>query len=259
MSVKLNTRVEGAGPPVLLLHAVGIDLTFLDAVAAKLATEFAVMRADLRGHGKSPFAASPNGLMDYADDVHALLDETGFGPCAVVGFAFGGMVAQALAVKYPQDATALLIASCPSAHTPETAAMVKQRGADALRDGIGSILDVTMRRWFNDPFVDAGGDRAVRERLLSTDVRGWADAWTAMGSIDTASRLKEINVPTMCLVGEFDKSSPPPVLKGTADLIPGARFHVIPGAPHMPFIEQPDETARVVGDFLRDTIKPADA
>jgi pimeloyl-ACP methyl ester carboxylesterase len=56
------------------------------------------------------------------------------------------------------------------------------------------------------------------------------------------------------MVGELDKSSPPPVVRKIADAIPGARFAVIPGAPHMPFIEQPAETARVVGSFLREAL-----
>jgi 3-oxoadipate enol-lactonase len=75
-----------------------------------------------------------------------------------------------------------------------------------------------------------------------------------MATIDTAPRLREITVPALCLVGEFDKSSPPPVVQRIADAIPGARFAVIPGAPHMPFIEQPAETARVVGGFLREAL-----
>lgn len=254
MTVRLHHRIEGAGPRVLLLHAVGIDLTFLDAVAGKLAADFTVLRADLRGHGRSPHEPATD-LETYADDVHALLTELNFAPCAVAGFAFGGMVTQALAVKYPQDVTAIMIASCPSAQTPESAKLVAQRGVDARRDGIGSILDVTMRRWFNDDFVDRGGDAAVRKRLLTTNVDGWADAWTAMATISTAPRLKEINVPALCLVGEKDKSSPPPVVKTIADAIPGARFAVIPGGPHMPFIEQPDETARVVGGFLKEAIR----
>ncbi len=253
MTVKLHHRIDGNGPRVFLLHAVGIDLTFFDAVAESLAKEFTVLRADLRGHGRSPYAPAA-GLADYADDVHALLTDLHFAPCAVAGFAFGGMVTQALAVKYPQDMRAICIASCPSAQTPESAGIVAQRGADAKRDGIGSILDVTMRRWFNDTFVDAGGDAAVRERLLTTDVNGWADAWNAMATIDTEPRLREIEVPALCLVGEFDKSSPPPVVRRIADAIPGARFAVIPGAPHMPFIEQPAETARVVGGFLREAL-----
>lgn len=254
MTVKLNHRIDGKGPHVLLLHAVGVDLTLLDAVAAKLADDFTVLRADLRGHGQSPYAPAAH-LEDYADDVHALLAELSFAPCAVAGFAFGGMVTQALAVKYPQDVRALVISSCTSAQTPESAKAVAARGTDARRDGIASLLDVTMQRWLNDDFRLRGGDAATRERLLSTDVRGWADAWHAMATIDTAPRLKDIKVPTLCLVGEFDKSTPPPIMQAIADRIPGSRYTVMPGGPHMLFIEQPEETSHVVGAFLKDALR----
>src|SRR4051812_41435371 len=102
MAVELNHRIDGSGPHVLLLHAVGMDSTFLEALAAILAKDFSILRADLRGHGASPYMPSA-GLEDYADDVHALLEKLSFAPCAVAGFAMGGMVAQALAVKFPRD------------------------------------------------------------------------------------------------------------------------------------------------------------
>jgi 3-oxoadipate enol-lactonase len=111
-----------------------------------------------------------------------------------------------------------------------------------------------MQRWLNDAFCLRGGDTTTRARLLSTDVRGWADAWHAMATIDTAPRLKEITAPTLCLVGEFDKSTPPPIVRQIADRIPGSRYTVMPGGPHMLFIEQPEETARVVGAFLKDAL-----
>ena len=253
MTVKLNHRIDGEGPPVLLLHAVGVDLTFLDAVTAVLVRDFTVLRADLRGHGQSPYAPAAS-LQDFADDVHALLTDLNFAPCAVAGFAFGGMVTQALALKYPQDVRALVISSCPSEQTPESAKAVAARGTDAKRDGIASLLDVTMQRWLNDDFRLRGGDTATRARLLSADVRGWADAWNATATIDTAPRLREITAPTLCLVGEFDKSTPPPIVKAIADRIPGSRFQVMPGGPHMLFIEQPEATARTVGAFLKDVL-----
>lgn len=251
--VNLNYRIDGKGPNVLLLHAVGVDLTFLDAVAAKLAENFTVLRMDLRGHGQSPYEPASS-LYDFADDVHALLAELKFAPCAVAGFAFGGMVTQALAVKYPQDVRAVVISSCTSAQTPESAKAVAARGTDAKRDGIASLLDVTMQRWLNDDFRQKGGDAATRARLLSTDVCGWADAWHAMSTIDVVPRLGEVKVPALCLVGEFDKSTPPPIVKAIADRIPGARYQVLPGGPHMLFIEQPDETAKAVGEFLKDVL-----
>ena len=53
-----------------------------------MAKDFTVLRADLRGHGKSPYVPTSK-LEDYADDVHALLVKLNFAPCAVAGFAMG--------------------------------------------------------------------------------------------------------------------------------------------------------------------------
>src|SRR6185312_11014544 len=105
MTVELNYRIDGAGPRVLLLHAVGMDLTLMEPLAAIMAKDYTVLRADLRGHGKSPYEPAA-GLADYADDVHALLVKLNFAPCGVAGFAMGGLVTQALAVMYPRDVTA---------------------------------------------------------------------------------------------------------------------------------------------------------
>ena len=166
MTVELNHRIDGSGPRVLLLHAVGMDLTLLDALTAIMAKDFTVLRADLRGHGKSPYVPAAS-LEDYADDVHALLTRLSFAPCAVAGFAMGGMVTQALAVKYPQDTRALMIASCAHAQTPESRDACC-RAARAPSATALEILDETMQRWFTDGFIARGGDAAVRRRLLTT-------------------------------------------------------------------------------------------
>jgi 3-oxoadipate enol-lactonase len=88
-------------------------------------------------------------------------------------------------------------------------------------------------------------------RLLTDDVEGWAQAWYAMSAIDTLPRLPSIRAPTLCIAGEVDKSSPPPIVQAVADAIRGARYAVIADAPHMLFIEQPEETVRLVREFLQ--------
>jgi 3-oxoadipate enol-lactonase len=253
MTVELHHRIDGSGPRVLLLHAVGMDLTLLDALAAILAKEFTVLRADLRGHGQSPYVPAAS-LADYADDVHALLAKLSFAPCAVAGFAMGGMVAQALAVNYPQDVRAAVLANINHEQTKESYAALMSRASDAKRDGMAKIVDTTMQRWFTEPFIAKGGDAAVRARLASDDVRAWCDAFSAMANVDMAAKLKEIKVPTLCLAGEVDKSTPPPAVKAMADTIPGARYVMLPGAPHMPFVEMPQDVAKVVGGFFREVL-----
>ena len=253
MTVALNHRIDGSGPRVLLLHAVGMDLTLLDALTAILAQDFTILRADLRGHGKSPYAPAAS-LEDYADDVHALLTRLKFAPCGVVGFAMGGMVAQALAVKYPRDVQAAVFANINHQQTKESFAALMGRAEGARRGGMAPMLDATMERWFNEPFRREGGDAAVRARLLANDIRGWCDAFTAMANVDTAPKLKSLQMPVLCLAGEADKSTPPPVVKAMADSIPGACYAVLPGGPHMMFFEMPDDTAKIIGPFLRETL-----
>jgi 3-oxoadipate enol-lactonase len=253
MAVELNYRIDGKGPHVLLLHAVGMDLTMLDALAAIMAKAFTVLRADARGHGKSPYVPSTS-MTDYADDVHALLTKLSFAPCGVAGFAMGGLIAQALVVKYPQDVSALVLANINHRQTEQSFAALMSRAAEVQRAGMAPILDVTMQRWFNAPFIARGGDAAVRARLLSNDIRGWCDAFTAMANIDTGPKLKDIKVPVLCLAGEVDKSTPPAVVKEMADAIPGARYAVLPNGPHMPFVEMPQDVAKFVGGFFKEML-----
>jgi 3-oxoadipate enol-lactonase len=248
--VTLHHVIEGVGPRVALLHPVGLDLTFIAPVAALLRGQCTVLRVDARGHGRSPTLPPARGLEDFADDVHALLAHREFAPCAVVGFSFGGMVAQTLALRHPQDVSALVSCACPSTIAEGNRAVYAERAAAAERDGMAAVLDATLARWFTDAFRAGGGAETARQRLLSDDVQGWAQAWRAMAKIDTAPHLHAICVPTLCIAGELDKSSPPEIVAAIARAIPGAQFTAIPGAPHMLFIEQPQAVAREILAFL---------
>jgi 3-oxoadipate enol-lactonase len=247
---RLHHVIEGTGPRVAMLHPVGLDLTFLQPVAAELSRRYTVLRVDARGHGQSPATPPADRLEDYADDLHALLAQREFAPCAVVGFSFGGMIAQTLALRHPQDVSALVPCACPSTLAEQNRAVAAERGATAECGGMEAVLDATLARWFTDAFRAGSGAEPARRRLLADDVGGWAHAWRAMARIDTAPHLHAIRVPTLCIAGEVDKSSPPEVVAAIAMAIPGARFTTIPGAPHMLFIEQPHAVAKAILAFL---------
>jgi 3-oxoadipate enol-lactonase len=251
MTESLHYEIIGSGPKVVLLHPVGLDLTFFAPVAAALGKEFTVLSVDQRGHGKSPSPTGAMSLADYAADLHALLNDIGFVPAAVAGFSFGGMVALEHALAYPGDLSAVIIAASRASLPAPARPVARARGDDARAGGIATVLEATLDRWFTAPFRAAGKDEPVRARLLSDDVEGWAQAWHAMAEVDMLQRLPTIRVPALCLAGELDKSSPPDAVHEMEAAIPGARYAEIKGAPHMLFIEQPHETATIIGDFLR--------
>jgi 3-oxoadipate enol-lactonase len=247
----LHYQLDGAGPRVVMLHPVGLDLTCFDALALDLARHFTVLRPDLRGHGRSPWPAPARTLETYADDVHALLVSLNFTPAVIVGFSFGGMLAQVIALNHPADVSALVISACASTLSDEGRQALAGRGTAAQQHGMEAVIDSTLKRWFSDAFRERNGDQRVRDRLRAADPRSWADAWCAIAAIDTAPRLSEIAVPTLCLAGEDDVSAPPDTLRAIADRINGASFVIIPGAPHMLFLEQRQAVADAITAFLQ--------
>jgi 3-oxoadipate enol-lactonase len=258
MTIGLNYELGGRGPFVVLLHPVGLDLTFLASLANNMRNEFTVLTVDQRGHGKSPAPTPTHSLGDYADDLHALLIKLGLTPAAAVGFSFGGMVAQELALKYSQDVSALVVCASRASLPSAARDIARARGDDARERGMSDVVEATLDRWFTPAFRASGKEGVAKSRLLSDNVEGWAQAWYAMAAIDTLPRLGSIRVPTLCLAGEMDKSSPPETVKEMTAAIPGARYAEIKDAPHMLFLEQPEATARVIGDFLRDVLKRHD-
>ena len=144
----LNYEVGGNGPRVVLLHPVGLDLTFLSPVASILRQDFNVLTLDQPGHGESRMSVPMSTLEDYADELHVLLHEIDFVPAAIVGFSFGGMVAMVFALKYPRAASALAICACTATQTAESRAIARKRGDDAraqrhgrcTRGDLGSLV-----------------------------------------------------------------------------------------------------------------------
>lgn len=236
---------------MLLLHPVGLDLTFFDALVANLQDSFAILRADANGHGGTRETEGPATLEAYTDDIHQTLVALGWLPTAVVGFSFGGMLAQTLALTYPDDVQSLVVAACASTFAPDTRAQIEERGRVAVTDGMAAVVESTLARWFSESFLHSKAVDRVRTRLLNDQPASWARAWKAIASVDTAPRLAAIHVPTLCLAGGADRSAAPAVVQAIATKIPAAEFKIIPGASHMMFIEQPDNVAAMIDRFLR--------
>lgn len=250
----LNYTLKGHGAPVLLLHPVGSSLSFMEPLADLLSQHHQVMSMDLRGHGQSPrLSVDDEQLMDlddFAKDVHETLMHSQFAPCAVVGFSFGGMIAQSLAYLYPQDVSALIPCACPCTLSDELRIITAKRGTDAKHHGMGAIIEATMERWFTPAFRAGKGHLAIQEHLLSAHPGGWVHGWNAISKIHQLPRLPHIKQPTLCIAGEVDLSSPIDVVGQIANNIPQAKLEVVAGAPHMLFMEQPQKVFELIHAFL---------
>src|SRR5439155_20609909 len=148
----INFEVEGRGRHVTLLHGVGSHLQAWDSVVAALRDEFTLLRYDLRGHGKSGKPPGPYALDDYVGDLAALLDAQSVDRTTLVGFSFGGMIAPAFTVRYPNRVQALAIVSAVAGRTAEQRAAVMKRAEDLARGGAAMTVDEAVERWFTPEF-----------------------------------------------------------------------------------------------------------
>jgi 3-oxoadipate enol-lactonase len=252
---QLRAALQGVagGAPVVLSHALGLDLHMWDGLAAELAGTYDVLRYDHRGHGGSAVPAGPCSMDDLVDDAARLLREWGRGPVVWVGLSMGGMVGQGLAVRHPELVKALVLANTSSKYPEAAAAVFAQRVQAVQTGGMAAIADSVMERYFSAAFR-VGQPEAVaaaRADVLRCDPAGYAACCQAVGGVDWLGRLNTVKCPTLIIAGALDVGAPVAMSQAMAERIPGAELVVFDEASHLSVAEQPVLFAQTLQRFLK--------
>ena len=165
----------------------------------------------------------------------------------IVGLSVGGVIAQGLAALHPERVAALVLSD--TAHKIGTEASWNERIDAVTRDGIASIADTIMQRWFTSAYrrpdnPDFAGYTAM---LTRTPVDGYAGTCAALRDADLTESTRALKMPALCIVGDQDGATPPDLVRSMANLIRNSEFRIIPDAGHLPCIEQPDAVAGLIG------------
>jgi 3-oxoadipate enol-lactonase len=250
--IVLHRVREGAGPVVVLSHALGADLSMWDGVAALLKSDFTVLRYDHRGHGASGVAAGPCTMEMLADDAAALIAEEGGGPVHFVGLSMGGMTAQALAARHPQQVASVVIANSANWYDDAARAMWQARIDTVREKGVAAIAGGAMERWFTPAFrADAAGAPQVarlRAMLERTDAEAYFASCEAVSGIDLRSSNARIACPALVIAGTLDEATPPAQSMDVASRIAGAQLRTLDAA-HLSAVEQPAAFAALLREF----------
>lgn len=241
--MRLSRITQGAasGVPVVLSHALGVDLSMWDGLAASLAADHPVMRYDHRGHGGSDVPPGPYTLDQLVDDAARVVGDWRRGPVVFVGLSMGGMVAQGLAIRRPDLVLGLVLANTTARYPAEAAPAWAQRIAAVQAGGVAAVVDGVIERWLTpatrraQPALEA----RIRETLLRCDRQGYASCCHAVAGVDWLDQLHEIRCPTLVLAGAQDAGATPAMAQAIAERIEGAQCLVLDGAAHLSVAEQP--------------------
>ncbi len=239
---EIRRRLKDA-PPVVLIHSLGMDHTFWNAVTPVLTDATAVLVYDCRGHGRSDKPASPYRVEGFAADLAELLDHVGWRSAIVAGASMGGCITLAFAAAYPGRAAGLgLFDTTAWYNAPDK---WEERAHTAETKGLDALLEFQTTRWFTDSF------RAHRKDVLDECVavflrngpEPYAETCRMLGACNMTAALPHLRMPVRIAVGDEDYATPVAMSETLHRGIAGSSLTVIRNARHLTPLECPQQIA----------------
>jgi 3-oxoadipate enol-lactonase len=255
---KMYFEMAGTGKPLLLLHSGIADHRMWAGQRSEFSRHFQVIMPDFRGYGKSPAPGDP---FRHYEDIHALLRHLGFTSVNIAGCSLGGKVAIEMAIAYPEMVSRLILIApgMPGYEYRDKETLAK----DAILEGLiasgkrEEVADMLVDIWVvglkrHRETVDLSARALVREMIVDNYASVTDKYPETPPGFDMISRLVEIRVPTLVMIGDSDLPDMQAISQLVADRIPGAKRLLIPGAAHLPNLENSTLFNQSVIDFLVD-------
>ncbi len=283
---RLWYRIEGQGPPLVLVPGgPGSSHTYFWPHFSRLAKDFKIVYFDAYGRGKSDRAsiATEYTFNRDVDEIEALRQALGLDRIMLYGHSYGGMVAQAYALKYPQSLSHLVLANTFHSgemwqkgnndtwnfqlanQMPELWERLKvfrakgRTSCDPEYQKAQGEMPTTMAYYYDPSQANRPEYGALDLSLELYCQLAGPDADVVLAgdlvSLDFRPSLKDITTPTLVLAGRFDRIAIPRFAAQFSQLMPEATFVMFEKSGHMPFVEEPDKHADALRAFVNKAVR----
>ncbi len=253
---KLYFETRGDGPALVFIHAGVSDHRMWDPQVEVFASRFKVIRYDLRGFGKSTM---PEESFALRDDLFAVLKHLGVSKGVLVGCSMGGATAIDFTLEHPDMVTALVPVGAGvsgwSDWSSESVNLFSQM-TDLVKKGEADrAFEISAHYWIDGRAREASRvDAKYREQALQLyrenfSLEFFQRTETALNP-PAIERLKEINCPTMAMIGDCDAQDLQRLAAHLANEIRGAKLTIIENAAHLPSLEHPAKFNSILESFL---------
>ena len=262
----LHCEVAGTGAPILLIPGLGLDHTYYRFGVPLLARRMQVLAVDPRGIGRSTKSPPPYSVESWADDFAGMIDKLGCGPIHVLGSSLGGAIALALAQRHPGRLMSLTVIGGFSELDRATELNFRLRLKLIEKLGMSDEVADYMGLWtLTRKFINSDAGYAVMRANQANIRTNSAESYSAFVEAllrwgrcqpgqdqepKFTSLLSSIRLPTLVVTSDNDHLIPKELSDLIAARISGAKLAVMPGAGHIPFMEQPENVVRIVLDFI---------
>lgn len=222
--ISLCYTMQGAGPPLLLLHGNGEDGSYFVHQTGYFSRRYTVYAIDTRGHGRSPRGTAPFTIAQFAEDLLDFMDEHDMAQARIIGFSDGANIALSFALANPERVRRLVL-----------------NGGNLDPSGVKPSVQIPILLGYHiaSLFAKKSPQAKRNAELLGLMVNH--------PHIDPAA-LEDLYVPTLVIVGTKDmiKDSHTVLI---ANALPNSRLEVIAGD-HFIAAKNPEAFNQAVGKFL---------
>ena len=252
---RIHYEVDGAGDPVVLIHAGVANLRMWDDQVAALRDSYRVIRHDTRGFGRTETDAVE---FSNRSDIAALLDHLGEESAHIVGLSRGGMIALDFAIEYPDRVRSLVVAAggIGGYESPDEADESTFAQAEAWLEAKDweSLSDWETAYWADGPGqptdrVDPAIRARVHDWILTNYQAEKEEGQPQRLDPPAVGRLGDLRAPLLVMLGTFDDPGTTESMRHLAQVVPGARLEVFEAA-HMLNLEHPDRFNALLLDFF---------
>ena len=253
--VDINYEVSGNPdkPWLTFSNSLATNLHMWDDQAAALADDFHILRYDKRGHGESEPVAGPYTFDDLIGDIVALWDHLGIDKTHFVGLSIGGMTAQGIMLKHADRLLSVVIANSMGKVAPEFVSAWQDRIDLANENGMDSLVQTTMERWFTDAFRNQSSADAekIANMISTTSVAGYAGCAAAFQKLNYLDSLDQISdLPVLFIAGAQDAGTPPAGMQAMHENMPGSEYVLLDPAAHISNVERSADFTATLSGFL---------
>jgi len=243
LSVSYSDHGPDDAPAIIFIHGFPLNKSMWDIQVEALKENYRVIAYDIRGHGNSDPGIDEFFIELFVNDLLHLMKKLGIEKSILCGLSLGGYIALNAALKYPDRFDALILNDTQCiADTPEIKENRCQAIIRIMKDGVEQYANEIVKNLFalesftkKENVIDT-----VKEMIINTPKQSLCNTLHALAERkETCSRLKEINIPTLIMVGNEDKITPIAVAQKMHEKLLTSKLEIIPQAGHLSNLENP--------------------
>lgn len=252
---ELRFQMEGnpSDPVVVCVNSILTNFHIWDDVAKALTTgvhgkTYRVLRYNSPGYSQQAARSNTTTFDLLADDLEYLLQRMQVDKVhAVLGVSMGGVTSINFAIRHPDMLEKFIACDCNVASSPANSTAWNERIELAKSKGMGELADVTMKRWFTPANHESANAKKVLPMIEQASFDGFVQGAGALCDYDLKKHLADVKTPGLLLAGEGDGKLPEAMQKFG---MPNTKFKSIPGAGHLPMLENHEAFVEALTAFL---------